>query len=146
MLQESLTALAGAGGAAIVQAASTDAWRSFRDQVASWFGRGAGPGSELERLDRTAAELTAPGATEQTRLRQEAVWQTLIEQHLEGLAQAEQQRAASELRVLLEAVASNREASVHVGGIRVGDGSVGAAVIHGGVHISPPTPPAQSQG
>jgi hypothetical protein len=57
MLTEALTALAAAGGTAVVQAAGKDAWTGFRGRVAKWFARGD-TGREqvaLERLDRTAA-------------------------------------------------------------------------------------------
>ena len=105
MLAEALTALAAAGGTAVVQAAGNDAWAGFRARVAKWFARGDAEREQvvLERLDRTAAALEAagPGEVERVRAGQEASWQTLFEILLEGLDGEEQQRAADELRDLL---------------------------------------------
>ena len=107
MLAEALTALAAAGGTAVVQAAGKDAWAGFRARVAKWFARGDTEREQvaLERLDRTAAALEAagPGEVERVRAGQEASWQTLFEMLLEGLDGEEQQRAADELRDLLAA-------------------------------------------
>ncbi|MFE2282786.1 hypothetical protein ACFXDJ_01140 [Streptomyces sp. NPDC059443] len=140
MLQESLTAIAAMGGAGIVQAASTDAWEGVRDRVARWFGRG----DTAARLDRTAAELAEDGS-ERARLRQETIWQTLIEQHLEALTGPDRDQAAAGLRALFPRTAAP-------GGIAAGrdvravGGQVAANVVHGGIHISHPSPPAPSQG
>ncbi|MDT0448078.1 hypothetical protein [Streptomyces hesseae] len=105
MLEEALTALAAAGGAAVVQAAGTDAWTGLRQAVANWFGRGNGQRerAELERLDRTAGELETAeaAAAEQVRIRQSAAWQARIELFLESLAEAERTQAAEQLRTLL---------------------------------------------
>jgi len=116
VLAEALTALAAAGGTAVVQAAGTDAWAGFRARVAKWFSRGD-TGREqvaLERLDRAAAalEATGPGEVERVRAGQEASWQTLFELLLEGLDGEEQQRAADELRDLLAGFVGGRAAAV----------------------------------
>ena len=53
MLVEAMTALASqAGGAAVVQAAGTDAWEGFRQRVAGFLRRGdhQREGVELERV------------------------------------------------------------------------------------------------
>ncbi|MEU7164353.1 hypothetical protein AB0A70_06860 [Streptomyces morookaense] len=109
LLIETLTALAAAGGGAVVQAAGTDAWHVVRERVAELFGRGdAERGrAELERLDRTAQALEsgAAAAPEQERLRQEGVWQTRFETLLESLDAPGQEWAAQELRALLSLVA-----------------------------------------
>ena len=123
MLAEALTALAAAGGTAVVQAAGEDAWTGFRARVAKWFARGD-PGREqvaLERLDRTAAALEAagPGEVERVRAGQEASWQTMFELLLEGLDGGEQQRAADELRDLLGGFAGGRAAAVGQGAVAV---------------------------
>ncbi|MFD7256914.1 hypothetical protein [Streptomyces sp. NPDC059874] len=62
-------------------------------------------------------------------------------------------RGAEELRALLYAPAAPRvsagDAGPSVGGdlhVRAEHGSIAAAVIHGGAHLSPPPPPAPSQG
>lgn len=161
MLEQALVALAAAGGAAVVQAAGTDAWTGLRQAVARWFGRGGDrreqrEQAELERLDRTAGELEAaePGAVERVRVRQETVWQTRIEALLEGLDGAERAQAADELRDLLAEHAPRGGASAGPGGLAVGgnvdihaeQGSIAAGVLHGGAHIAHPPAPDPSQG
>jgi hypothetical protein len=120
MLSEALTALAAAGGAAVVQAAGTDAWQGLRSRLAKWFGRGDAERErvELERLDRSAAELEAAGAdiAERTTARQEAVWQTRIETLLEELDEAQRLQAAAELRDLLEQTAPQPGSGAAVSG------------------------------
>jgi len=123
VLAEALTALAAAGGTAVVQAAGKDAWAGFRARVAKWFGRGD-TGREqvaLERLDRTAAALEAagPGEVERVRAGQEASWQTMFELLLEGLDGQEQERAADELRDLLAALGGGRAAAAGQGAVAV---------------------------
>ncbi|MFE6839351.1 hypothetical protein ACFVFI_31550 [Streptomyces sp. NPDC057705] len=87
MLVEALTALAAAGGSAVVQAAGTDAWAGFRQAVARWFGRGDAEQerAELERLDKTVTVLRTvdPAQAERARISQEASWQARIETVLE---------------------------------------------------------------
>ena len=123
MLAEALTALAAAGGTAVVQAAGKDAWAGFRARVAKWFARGDAEREQvaLERLDRTAAALEAagPGEVERVRAGQEASWQTMFEILLEGLDGEEQQRAADELRDLLADFAGGRAAAVGQGAVAV---------------------------
>ena len=123
VLAEALTALAAAGGTAVVQAAGNDAWAGFRSRVAKWFGRGDA-GRErvaLERLDRTAAALEAagPGEVERVRAGQQASWQTMFEILLEDLDEEEQQQAADELRDLLDNVAGGWAAAVGQGAVAV---------------------------
>ena len=135
MLAEALTALAAAGGTAVVQAAGKDAWTGFRARVAKWFARGD-TGREhvaLERLDRTAAALEAAGPDEVERVRagQEASWQTMFELVLEGLDGEEQQRAADELRDLLAGFAGGRAVAVGQGAVAVA-GDVGIHAETGG--------------
>ncbi len=156
VLAESLTALAAAGGAAVVQAATTDAWTGLRERVARWFGRGDGELErvQLERLDRSAAELVAGGGSEQERALQATVWQTRIEDLLEGLDGEQQEQAATELRALLADTAAAPGVSAAAGGVAAGrdvsvtaeGGSIAAAVLHGGAHIGPPPVPDPSQG
>ncbi|WP_101257267.1 hypothetical protein [Streptomyces barkulensis] len=165
MLPETLTALAAAGGTAVVQAAGTDAWQEFRQRVAAWFGRGEQEreSTELERLDRTASELrpAAPPdggqpdtvASQQARIRQEALWQARFEALLENLPDTERDRAAGELRDLLaDPPAPGVSAGAGgqaVGGdlhVRAEGGSVAAGVIHGGVQMGHPPQPDPSRG
>ncbi|MFD9412613.1 hypothetical protein ACFWBN_37190 [Streptomyces sp. NPDC059989] len=102
MLAESLTALAAATGAGIVQAAGTDVWTGLRDRVARLLGRER-PEPVLERLDRTRRELEEAGAddAERTAQRQEAAWQVRIEDFLDAAEEAERDTAAARLRELL---------------------------------------------
>ncbi|MFE7272758.1 hypothetical protein [Streptomyces sp. NPDC057623] len=158
MLEQALTALAAAGGAAVVQAAGTDVWTGLRQAVARWFGRGDGQReqAELERLERTAEELRTAAAeqAERLRIRAEAAWQTRIENLLESLHDDERERAAEELRTLLAERTTQGGATAGQGGLAVGgnvdihaeDGAIAAGVIHGGAHIGRPPTPDPSQG
>jgi hypothetical protein len=136
MLSEAMTALAAAGGAAVVQAAGTDAWTGVRQQMARWFGRGnpQREHAQLERLDRTAAELEAAQATEveRVRIRQEAAWQGRIEALLESLEDIERARVADELRTLLAQQTSHSNVSAGRSGLAVG-GNVNVQADHGSV-------------
>lgn len=143
MLDQALTALAAAGGAAVVQAAGTDLWTGLRQAVAGWFGRGDAEReqAELQRLDRTAAELRSAPAdeAERLRIRAEAAWQARMEALLENLGEVERSRAAEELRTLLaEQNARGGGPTTGSGGVAVGGdldiradgGSIAAGVIH----------------
>jgi hypothetical protein len=151
MLEDALTALAAAGGTAVVQAAGTDTWTGFRAGVAKIFGRGNAQRQhvELERLDYTAAILEEAAETEldHVRLRQEGAWQGRFETLLEDLDTPERQRAVDELQALLaEYTASASSASAGPSGlaaggdinIRGGKGGITAGNIHGGVHFDSP--------
>jgi hypothetical protein len=159
MLVEAMTALASAGGTAVVQAAGTDAWRGLRQQVARFFARGDDQRerAELKRLDETAAALESVDANEaeKMRIRQEASWQTRFEALLERLDEAEREQAAAQLRGILEEQAKASQAvSAGAGGIAAGagidiradGGSIAAGVIHGGASVGTPTQPDPSQG
>ncbi|MFC4517558.1 hypothetical protein [Streptomyces ehimensis] len=153
MLTEALTALAAAGGTAVVQAAGTSAWEGFRQAAARWFGRGSEERErvELERLDRSAVELSAMGDSEadRVRTRQGAMWQTRFEQALELLSEVEREQAADQLRALLVAHAPVGGVSAGDGGlavsgsmeIRADRGAVAGGVIHGGVSMGTPPQP-----
>ncbi|MEV0281503.1 hypothetical protein AB0I22_34675 [Streptomyces sp. NPDC050610] len=118
MLTEALAALAGAGGTAVVQAAGTDAWTAFRNRLATFFGRSGERSARttLERLDRTAAELTAgasngspdgpPDASRDDELRDRLRdrWQNRIADLLEDLDDDEREAAAEELRAAVSLV------------------------------------------
>lgn len=105
MLNEALAALAAAGGASVVQAASTDAWVTFRQQLARLLGRGDSQTehAELERLDSTASALDGVenGAIDLVRSRQEGAWQARLEIFLESLSDRECEEVAESLRSLL---------------------------------------------
>ncbi|MFE2280134.1 hypothetical protein ACFXAE_23470 [Streptomyces sp. NPDC059454] len=109
MLVETLTALALAGGTAVVQAAGTDAWNGLRRRVGDLFARGdaARADAELERLDHTAEVLNTANDVGVERLRQEGVWQGRFEALLESLEPPGQERAAEQLQEMLSFVAAS---------------------------------------
>ncbi len=157
MLPEALTALATAGGTAVMTAAGTEAWEEFRRRVAGWFARGdiQREATELARLDRTAADLAEAGGGQlgQMRIRQEASWQARFEALLENLPDDEREQAAEGLRALLKERGSSGVSAgsggLAVGGdvhISAGSGSIAAGVIHGGAHIGPPPVPGPPLG
>ncbi|MGZ9928498.1 hypothetical protein ACXNSR_01250 [Streptomyces sp. NC-S4] len=110
MLDEAMVALAASVGSGVVQAAGTDAWSALRSRLARLFGRGDRQQEtvQLERLDRTAAELTAAGQDgdgSEGRTRHGAAWRTRTEDLLEQLDPDERAAAAAELRALLDEAA-----------------------------------------
>jgi hypothetical protein len=152
MLSEAMTALAAAGGTAVVQAAGTDAWTGIRQQVARWFGRGDPQREQvqLERLDQTAAELEAarPAEAERVRIRQEAAWQGRIDALLESLEDFERARVVDELRTLQAQQNSPRAVLADQSGLAVGgdlnvqaDNGSAAAVTMGNVTLGNPSQP-----
>jgi hypothetical protein len=157
MLSQAITALAAAGGTAVVQAAGTDAWAGIRQQVARWFGRGnpQREQDERERLDQTAAELEAagPAEAERVRIRQEAVWQGRIEALLESLEDVERTPVVAELRTLQAQHTSRRTVLAGQSGLAVGgdvnvqaDNGSAAAVTMGDVTLGNPSQPGPHQG
>ncbi|WP_165396566.1 hypothetical protein, partial [Streptomyces sp. F001] len=114
--------------------------------------------TELERLDRTVAELEAsePGEVEWVRARQEASWQARFEMLLESLDEPERgERAAALQRLLAEHVSTSPGGvTAGAGGVAAGgnitnraeNGSIAAAVVHGGAHIGSPPKPDPIQG
>ncbi|MFJ2194087.1 hypothetical protein ACIOJE_40135 [Kitasatospora sp. NPDC087861] len=136
MLEEVLVTLATAGGTAVVQAAGTQAWDGLRARVARLLSRGDGERErvELERLDSTASALqaSASAGAEQVRLRQEVAWQTRFESLLEGVAGAEREHAAAELRALVQEHTASGAVSAGDHGVAVG-GSVDVRADHGSV-------------
>ncbi|WP_051773970.1 hypothetical protein [Streptomyces sp. NRRL S-237] len=126
MLDEAMVALAASVGSGVVQAAGTDAWQVMRNRVARVFGRGdrQQEAVQLERLDRTAAELTAAGQDadepegnepaangSEERARHGAAWRTRTEDLLEQLDPDERAAVAAEFRALLDAAAAARPAA-----------------------------------
>ena len=156
--QEVVTALAAAGGTAVVQAAGKDAWESVRDRVAKLLGRGHGDHVQraLERLDQTAAELEAggPDEAESLKSRLAAAWQARFEMVLEDLADGERDTTIGQLEEIIAQVAVGTSGvPAAVGGVAIGGnttfraegGSVAAATVHGGVHIGNPSRPGADQ-
>ncbi|MFJ6050339.1 hypothetical protein [Streptomyces sp. NPDC092307] len=126
MLDEAMVALAASVGSGVVQAAGTDAWQAMRNRLARLFGRGdrQQEAVQLERLDRTAAELTAAGRdTEEpagngpsangseAQDRHGAAWRTRTEDLLEQLDPHERAAVAAEFRALLDEAAAARRAA-----------------------------------
>lgn len=153
MLAEALTALAAAGGVAVVEAAGTDAWAVVRTKVAIWFARGDADREqrEAQRLEQTAAALqgTSEPEREQVRVRLEGLWQARFENLLESLNEPGRQQAANALRALLNehtpATGSGMSAGRDVH-ISAEGGSIAAGVIYGGASIGHPPQPASYQG
>ncbi|MFI8390355.1 hypothetical protein [Streptomyces sp. NPDC085540] len=117
MLDEAMVALAASVGSGVVQAAGTDAWLALRNRLGRLLGRGDRQQEtvQLERLDRTAAELTEAGQDgnapegngngNEERSRHGAAWRTRTEDLLEELDPDERTAAAAELRALLDEAA-----------------------------------------
>ncbi|MFI9585106.1 hypothetical protein ACIHCQ_25390 [Streptomyces sp. NPDC052236] len=88
-MDPTLLILAGAGGTALVQAMTTDAWAAVRDSAARLLGRGdAGRESDaLVRLDASqeAVAQAAPGTEETVHAAEGARWsarfETVLEEH-----------------------------------------------------------------
>ncbi|WP_272263787.1 hypothetical protein [Streptomyces xanthophaeus] len=106
LFDEALVALAAAGGTAVVQAASTDAWTGFRQAVARLVGRGdeQRTSSAMQELDGTAAALLAAdaGRAEQVGASQERFWQACFGDLLESVDGPERARVVADLRALIE--------------------------------------------
>lgn len=89
MLSETAAALAGAGGAAVVQAMVSDGWESMKERLAQLLGRGAPEdvSAVQSRLESARAELASLPEAEldQAKRVQAAVWQA----HLIGLLEAD---------------------------------------------------------
>ncbi|MEU6552849.1 hypothetical protein ABZ915_21580 [Streptomyces sp. NPDC046915] len=158
MLAEAFTALATAGGAAVVQAAGTDAWSGLRQGLVRLIGRGDSGRERTveERLDRTAGALVAARGqeAEALRIQEEAAWRGRFADLLEDLGEAERHRVATELRALLgEYVAAAAGTVSAPGGVAAhrdvnirADNGIAAAVVHGGVHLAHPRLPDPPQG
>ncbi|GGQ97829.1 hypothetical protein Saso_74220 [Streptomyces asoensis] len=157
VLAESIAALAAMGGAAVVQAAGTDAWAAVSVRMRRLLGGSqseGGPGVVL--LERTTQEVSrAAPAEERERVRAqwEGMWCRYLEAWLEGLDEGERASAAGVLREVgaLVGAASAQGAAVQAGRdvvVRAESGSVaGAAVrVEGGIHLSGPFPEASGAG
>ncbi|TVL88636.1 hypothetical protein [Streptomyces sp. SAJ15] len=98
---EELVALTAAAGAALVQAAGTDAWAGMRTWTSRWWGRlGEQPQrAELERLDAARTALSAAAETEAAH--QAGYWSGRFEMLLELLPPEAREEAVAELRALV---------------------------------------------
>ncbi|MFJ8046060.1 hypothetical protein ACIRBX_36660 [Kitasatospora sp. NPDC096147] len=106
MLTETLTALAAAGGTAVVGAAGTSLWEGIRSGTARLFGRGDADRERLElvELDRTAAALEAAGpeAVVAVRAEQLTAWRTRLVTLLQAASEEERDQLAKDLLALIE--------------------------------------------
>jgi hypothetical protein len=154
VLAEALAALAAAGGTALVEAATTDAWEKAKSGFARLFGRGDDRRTEVieARLESTRAELVplTGAALERAREARAAEWTTRLRDVLE-----EHPDSAEMLRGVLDDLAvAGVAVSAKTGDhsmVVAGDvsnvaisGGVAGGVIHGNVSTSgnPPKPGA----
>ncbi|MEU8335985.1 hypothetical protein [Micromonospora tulbaghiae] len=101
MLAEALSALAGAGGTALVGAVATDSWQLAKRGFVQLFGRGdQGQAAAVEgRLERTRSLVEAAPQDERVRLEQQAAWTARLEDLLN-----DHPEAAEELQALMDQV------------------------------------------
>ncbi|MFI2355707.1 hypothetical protein ACH5AG_13610 [Streptomyces anulatus] len=156
MLTEGMAALAAAGGAAVVSAAGTELWETFRSQVARLLGRGNDATEQitLERLDRTAAELEPAAADDSS------AWASRFSDALEEADPEEQEWLAAQLQELVDRInslprepGSGGTAIAGPGGVAVNgtnhvearEGGYAANVQHFGSPSEYPTVPGRPQ-
>ncbi|MFD8321410.1 hypothetical protein [Kitasatospora purpeofusca] len=154
-MDAALVALAASAGAAVAQAAGTDAWTSCRGLAARLFRRGGDASSEvvLQRLDRTAAEVVGIELGEVGPVREVAAltWRTRFLDLLEESDDAGREAVADGLRELVDlarhsvaGVSASSEGIAIGGDVRL-DGRdqavVGLRV--GNVTTNPPVPVAK---
>ncbi|MEU9369609.1 hypothetical protein AB0D71_34030 [Streptomyces avermitilis] len=149
---DALSAIAAAGGSAVVQAAGTEAWTGLRSALARWFGRGNAQRERvtLERLDHSAIQLASAG-TNAVSDQVLAVWRTRFEGLLETLDGEAQEQAAAELSAILSAHSPTPGVSADHGGVAVSGnldikashGSAAAVVMRDVTLGNPPVPGAE---
>ncbi|MFH8715077.1 hypothetical protein [Streptomyces zaomyceticus] len=160
MLNEALTAVAAAGGTAVVQAAGTDVWTVVRSRVATLLGRdAASEQAVLTRLDRTVADLQEShdhGDARQSRLVE--AWRTRFEDLLEDLDPEARENASQALQGIAALGALGRIGSTSSGDhglavardlhVQADRGSVAGGVLNveGGLSLTNPPLPETSQG
>ncbi|MCX4779214.1 hypothetical protein [Streptomyces sp. NBC_01264] len=160
MLNEALTAIAAAGGTAVVQAIGTDVWMLVRGRVGVLLGRGDATREQavLTRLDRTAGELEqAPDGHVAIHARLEDSWRTRFEDFLDELPPEAQNEALQGLRDVVALGGLGRgstsagQQGLAVGGdlqVQAQHGSVAGGVLNveGGLHMELPQQPAADLG
>ncbi|MFF0768528.1 hypothetical protein ACFYUK_06480 [Nonomuraea wenchangensis] len=128
MLSEALAALAAAGGTALVEAMTSDAWTSAKQGFARLLGRGKPERQEVavQRLERSRQELAdrSGAELERARVEQEAAWRSRLSDLLEDDPAAE-----AELRMLVATYGTSATASgqrsIAIGGDNNGIASTG---------------------
>jgi hypothetical protein len=118
MLTEALTALASAGGTALVTAMVTDSWEGAKARFARLFGRGDGSRAEaaagrLEQSRAALARLSGPDL-ERARTEQEIVWRTRLGDLLEHDPAAEEELRALVAEVQAQVAGSAGPVEQHV--------------------------------
>jgi hypothetical protein len=112
MLEETLLALAGAAGTAIVKSMATEAWTAVRSRVVGLFGRAGKKQRQAVEvlLDRDLDALQrAPEDGREALLEELApVWRGRVVDLLEDRPDAELATLATELRALVEMVTPSR--------------------------------------
>ncbi|WP_328792860.1 MULTISPECIES: hypothetical protein [unclassified Streptomyces] len=154
MLEETLTALAAAGGTAVVQAAGTSTWQGFQQAVSRWFGHGDEEAIRVD-LDRSAQMLAAAREDDDVMAvrDEQAAWQTRFAVALASLAEPERRSAAEALAALIQATPHADGVSAAGDGlavrgkveIRADHGSV-AALRMGDVSLGNPSQSGPPQG
>jgi len=104
-----LVELAAAGGAAVVGAMATDAWRVTRDGIAKLFGRRGERDVVLAELEADAEQLEAAGEDDRERLQRELIerWRLRLDELLgaDPSAAEELQQVLDEPRFVQNVVA-----------------------------------------
>ncbi|MCP9985801.1 hypothetical protein LUX01_02880 [Streptomyces sudanensis] len=114
MIPEIVTTVAALGGAAVVQAATTDAWTSVKAWLVPRLGGGDPDREQAEalRLDTSAAVLRAtagvPEVARERRDQEEAQWRARFLEFLSGLPEDRVAEVERELRALLDDVRTGR--------------------------------------
>ncbi|MFJ8695833.1 hypothetical protein [Streptomyces roseolilacinus] len=125
VVPEAVAAVAAMGGAAVVQAAGTDAWGGVRSRLARWLGRGDGERerAETRRLDAAAAVLRAtadvPEVAGERRRQEEAHWRDRFLETLADLSDDDLAEVRRELGALLRHLAEDRPEGAGGAGIHV---------------------------
>ena len=155
VLEDVLTALAAAGGAAVVQAAGTDAWVGVREGVERLLSRGdpARRSEAAVRLENTAQVVNGANRGGPVLDEHQAYWRGVFETFLDGIGADDRERATQQLRALVSLASDSSAVGASSTGVhsnvfggadfRAEGGSVAANVINGGVRIgNPPSPDA----
>lgn len=150
MLAEALAALAAAGGTALVEAATTDAWTKAKAGFARVLGRGDEERTAVVegRLERTRAELASSTGEELERARNahSAQWTTRLRDALEEHPESAQPlgEVLDELAAAGVAVSAATGDHSMVVGRDVSNvatsGGIAAGVVHGNLSTSPHPP------
>ncbi|MCP9963077.1 hypothetical protein LUX05_20045 [Streptomyces somaliensis] len=116
VVPEIVATVAALGGAAVVQAATTDAWTSVKAWLVPRLGGGDREREQAEslRLDASAAVLRAtagvPEVAEERRRQEEAQWRARFLEFLGGMPEDRVAEMQRELRALLDGLEAGRRA------------------------------------